>query len=91
LVGALVTGILLLPMSETIPVLVAKIAFGLLAIVSNVVCMWIVRRRTGAAQAEDGPRYEALDRWQHRIGAGVLVGIVGALVTGGMRYATMIY
>ncbi|MBN3758347.1 hypothetical protein G3N95_35930 [Paraburkholderia sp. Tr-20389] len=88
--GVLITGFVLSATSQFTPALAVKIAFGLSAIVLNAVCVVLVKRRLAHADAGEAEGYERVDRWQHRIGAGVLAGIVGALATGGLRFAAVV-
>ena len=76
------TGAALLARTTATPMLLAKIAFGLLALAANAWCVAVVMARRRAATGSDGRRYDALDRLQHRLGALVLLGLTGALAIG---------
>ncbi|NRF70224.1 hypothetical protein HLB44_24765 [Aquincola sp. S2] len=67
------------PMS---PLLLAKIGFGLLALLANAGCIALVRKRRSAAEAADWTAFRRLDQLQHRLGALVLTGLLGALGLG---------
>ncbi len=82
----LVTGGLMWANAAPSPALHAKIAFGLLAILANVVCVRLVFRRAKAATAGDWEQFALLDHLQHKFGAVVLIGILGALGLGGYLY-----
>ena len=55
---------------------------GIIAIATNVYCVWLVFQRRDAAAAEDWERFAALDHRQHNFGAIVLVCVLTALVAG---------
>lgn len=78
----LVTGTLMLPTAAPTLWLSAKIGVGALAIAANAYCVWLVLRRAAAAQRGDWPLFERLDHAQHRWGAVVLLGLLGALALG---------
>lgn len=82
LLGVLATGIVLLFSAGASPILQTKIAFGLLAILANLYCVWLVFRRARAATRGDWSQFEVLDHLQHKWGAVVLVGILVALGLG---------
>ncbi len=86
-VVVLVTGCLMWANAAPSPTLHAKIGFGLLATLANVVCVWLVFRRAKAAAAGDREQFARLDHLQHKFGAVVLIGILGALGLGGYLYA----
>jgi putative copper export protein len=86
-IGVLITGVALLFTTAVTPLLIVKIAFGLLAIVSNALCVLLVAKRLAAVRANDVRRYEQLDHWQHKWGALVLLGIVVAMAVGGYLFA----
>jgi len=77
-------------LASTVPssALHVKIGFGLLAIVANIYCVWLVFRRAKAAAANDWERFAHLDHLQHKVGATVLVGIIAALGIGIYFYAS---
>jgi uncharacterized membrane protein len=82
LTGVLITGVWMVHTAQPSMLLHTKIALGLLAIVANLYCVWVVLRRERAAQASDWQEFEALDHVQHKVGAVVLLGIVAALGLG---------
>lgn len=47
----------------------AMLIAGLIAIVSNFHCIWLVFKRRDAAQAENWDEFDHLDDLQHKIGA----------------------
>lgn len=69
------------------PLLTTKIAFGLLAIATNIYCVWLVFRRAQAAQSDQQAEFTRLDHLQHKFGAVVLLAIVTALAIGIYFYA----
>jgi hypothetical protein len=83
----LVTGALMLPAADASPLLVAKITFGLLAIATNIYCVWLVFRRASAASTGRREEFARLDHLQHKFGAVVLLAVVVALVIGVYRFA----
>jgi uncharacterized membrane protein len=88
LLTVLLTGTLMaLRMPAAGWLLQAKIALGLLAVATNVYCIRLVLRRDRQAATGDWPAFTATDRLQHRAGAVVLLGLVGALALGLARLA----
>ncbi len=83
----LITGALMLSNATPSTALYAKIGFGLLAIAANSYCIWIVFRRARAANDGQWERFAHLDHLQHKVGALVLLGILGALSFGIYLYA----
>lgn len=83
LAGVLVTGGLMLGRVQPGPLLWAKIGLGLMAIVANLICVGLVVKRLRLARAGDFAGWEQVDHWQHKIGAVVLLAMVGALAIGG--------
>lgn len=81
-VAVLLTGALMLATTNPGPVLHAKIGFGLVAIVANLYCVWLVFRRAKAATAGQWEKFSHLDHLQHKFGAIVLLGILAALSVG---------
>ena len=77
-----VTGALLIPAAADKQLFHVKLGFALLAILANVYCVYLVFKREHLAQQGDWQAFEKVDRLQHKIGALVLVGILGALVLG---------
>jgi len=78
----LITGGLLLQQAHPSTALHVKIAFGLLAIVANAVCVYLVFKRHALAQAGQWEAFERIDHWQHKLGAVVLLAMLAALVIG---------
>ena len=83
----LVTGAAMLSSVNPNPLLTTKIAFGLLAIATNIYCVWLVFRRAQAAQSDQQTEFTRLDHLQHKFGAVVLLAIVAALAIGIYLYA----
>lgn len=83
----LVTGAAMLSSVNPNPLLTTKIAFGLLAIATNIYCVWLVFRRAQAAQSDQQTEFTRLDHLQHKFGALVLLAIVAALAIGIYLYA----
>lgn len=81
-VAVLLTGALMLATTNPGPVLHAKIGLGLVAIVANLYCVWLVFRRAKAATAAQWEKFSHLDHLQHKFGAIVLLGILAALSVG---------
>ena len=77
-----VTGMLLMPQAPMGMVFVAKLVFALLAVASNVFCVHLVFKRHQLSAAGDWTGFEATDHLQHKWGAVVLIGILGALIAG---------
>ena len=71
---------------EFSPLLLLKIAAGLLAIGFNIYCVYLVRERLKAGEAGDFVRWVALDHSQHRHGAVVFVALLAALGIGGYLF-----
>jgi hypothetical protein len=80
--AVVITGGLMLPGAPQSPALIAKIAFGLLAVVANVYCVWLVFRRLSHAVNGDWAAFNRVDHLQHQLGAVVLAGILAALGIG---------
>jgi uncharacterized membrane protein len=80
--GVIVTGILMLGSARYGVAIIAKIALGMLAVVANLYCVFLVFRRTAAANAGDVSGFRRYDALQHKAGAVVLVAILGALALG---------
>ena len=78
----LITGGMMLHSAPHSTALFTKIGFGVLAILSNVYCVWLVFKRYRHASDGDWQAFEAADHLQHKIGALVLIGILGALGIG---------
>ncbi|HEY0634308.1 MAG TPA: hypothetical protein VGE00_02910 [Gammaproteobacteria bacterium] len=77
------TGMLLYESAHMTPLLLAKLGFGLLAIITNIYCVWLVVRRATAAHQGRWEQFAQLDRRQHQFGAVVLVALLLALALGG--------
>lgn len=86
-VAVLLTGGAMLTTAPHSPLLTTKIALGLLAIVTNVYCVWLVFRRAKAAELNQSAEFARLDHLQHQFGAVVLLAIVAALGLGVYLYA----
>lgn len=82
-----VTGTAMLSAAGSGLLLTAKIAFGLLAIATNLGCVWLVFRRAQASLSDQRAEFIRLDHLQHKFGALVLLAIVVALVLGIWRMA----
>jgi hypothetical protein len=59
-----------------------KIALGLLAVLTNGVCVGLVFTRAKAAHLGHWERFDRLDHVQHKLGAVVLLALLGALGVG---------
>jgi hypothetical protein len=81
-VAVVVTGGMLFEQAAPSLWLDIKIACGLLAVVANGVCVGLVFARAKAAHAGDWERFDRLDHLQHKLGAVVLFGLLGALGVG---------
>jgi len=79
---AALTGGMLLATTPPSTALHIKLAFASVAVISNVYCVYLVFKRDRLARSNDWKAFEAIDHLQHRIGAIVLVGILGALGMG---------
>ena len=77
-----VTGILLMPQASMGMVFVAKLLFALVAVATNMYCVHLVSRRHQLAITGDWNGFQATDHGQHKWGAVVLIGILGALMAG---------
>ena len=87
LAGVLLSGGIMLAHADMTVMLWTKVALGLTAIAFNLACVVLVARRLVAARADDFATWERLDHLQHKLGAVVLLALVGALVIGGMVLA----
>ncbi len=85
-VAVFVTGAMMLFSANPSPLLTTKIAFGLLAIVANIYCVWLVFRRANASESGCQAEFARLDHLQHKFGAIVLLAIVIALAMGIFLY-----
>ena len=79
----LITGTLMLKGAAMTPLLLAKVGFGILAVVTNIYCVWLVLRRATVARQGQWEEFERIDHQQHRFGAVVLVSLLIALILGG--------
>ena len=86
-IAVLVTGAAMLSSVNPSPLLTTKIAFGLLAIATNIYCVWLVFRRAQAALSDQQAEFTRLDHLQHKFGAVVLLALVAALAIGVYLYA----
>lgn len=59
-----------------------KLAFAVIAILANLRCIWLVKLRLGHAEAGRWEEFERADHSQHRWGALVLLGLLGAATLG---------
>jgi hypothetical protein len=80
--AVVITGGFMIPNAPQSPALIAKIGFGLLAVVANVYCVWLVFRRLSYALAGDWAGFGRIDNLQHKFGAIVLSGILASLGIG---------
>ena len=78
----LLTGGAMLHTAQPTPALHVMMGFGLIAILANVYCVWLVIRRRKYALAGDTAGYERADHLQHKVGAVVLLGILLAMGAG---------
>lgn len=78
----LVTGAVLFARSDLTLLLITKASFGVVAILANIYCVHLVFQRADCALKDDWKGFERIDHLQHKYGAVVLVGILGALFTG---------
>ncbi len=78
----LATGGLLLAGAQPSALLHAKLGLALLAVAANVYCVYLVFKRHRLALQGDWQGFEKADHLQHKIGAVVLLGILGALGLG---------
>lgn len=81
--GVLLTGGAMIHQAEMTPLLWIKIAFGLIAILFNALCVGLVVRRLGHARNGNVAGWEAIDRKQHKLGGVVLIALLVALGIGG--------
>lgn len=81
-IAVVVTGGMLLLQAAPSAWLHIKIALGLLAVVTNGMCVGLVFARAKAAHAGNWERFDRLDHVQHKLGAVVLLALLGALGVG---------
>jgi len=55
---------------------------GLVAVIANACCVWLVFRRRDAAHALLWGEFDKLDHLQHKVGAIVLLGLLVAIIFG---------
>ena len=82
----LATGLAMLPGVGLTTWFVAKIAIGLLAVLVNAWCVWIVVRRRTLAHGGDIAAFDAIDHLQHKAGGALLVLIAVALGIGATSF-----
>ena len=58
------------------------LTMGLIAIIANSYCVWLVFRRRHVAHLGDWSEFDRLDHQQHKVGAVVLIGLLAAIVSG---------
>ena len=78
----MLTGGLILASAPPSSMLHAKLGFAALAILTNLYCVYLVLKRDRMARAGDWQAFETIDHLQHKMGAVVLIGILGALLLG---------
>ena len=86
-VGVLLTGGRMLLDRSLTPLLATKIVFGLLAIVLNAVCVWLVFKRLQYARKDDYDAWERVDHLQHKLGGIVAVALLVAAGIGAYLFA----
>ena len=77
-----VTGVLLFLQYEPTNLLYAKVSMAATAIAANLYCVFLVFERARSAQAEEWDAFDKADHLQHKVGAIVLLGIIGAIALG---------
>lgn len=92
MLGVLWTGAWMWPQGAATAALLGMAAVAGLAITANALCVEVVRQRLRAAQllsahTRAGERFDFWDRWQHRLGVAVFVGVHGAALIGLLRAA----
>ncbi len=86
MLGVAATGIAMLARLDSVDSLLAwKIAFGVVALATNIWCYVLVLRRRERAIERDVIGFSRIDHLQHRIGALVLTSLLAAMVTGFLR------
>ncbi len=78
----IVTGSILLVELSITTWLAVKIAMVFIAIAANIYCVWLVFARVKYSRACNWDAFDSADHLQHKVGAIVLVGILGALAMG---------
>ncbi len=84
----LVTGSLMFISGGASSPLLVKIALGLLAVATNLYCVWLVFRRVTAARSAQWAEFKRLDHLQHKLGTIVLLALVAALAIGIYLFAS---
>lgn len=85
----MLSGGLMLASAPPSGMLHAKLGFAALAILTNLYCVYLVLKRDRMARAGDWQAFETIDHLQHKMGAVVLIGILGALLLGLWLFAGM--
>lgn len=80
--GVFLTGGYMLLSSNMTPLIWVKVAFGLIAVVFNAICVVLVIKRLACANSGDFKTWEILDHKQHQYGAVVLVATLLTLIIG---------
>lgn len=80
--AVVITGILMFPSTAGGILLVMKVTLGLIAVVVNIYCVWLVWQRAGAAQRNEWSEFSRLDHKQHKYGAVVLLTLILTSVLG---------
>ncbi len=80
--AVVVTGGVLFAQAAPSTLLNVKVGLGLLAVLSNGVCVGLVFARAKAAHSGNWERFDRLDHVQHKLGAVVLIALLGALGVG---------
>ncbi len=81
-----ITGAILSSSTNFTPLILTKITFGILAILVNIYCVFLVFKRADSAKAENWINFEKLDHLQHKAGALVLMFQVFAIICGAMVF-----
>ncbi|MCL1961640.1 MAG: hypothetical protein FWG56_07705 [Desulfovibrionaceae bacterium] len=85
LIGVFLTGGTMLHRAQRDPWLMGKVACGLLAVLANLYCVYLVLQRARCAQAGQWKAFERIDHAQHRWGAVVLIALLLSLLQGLIR------
>lgn len=85
---ALLTGGAMLHHAAWDPLLKAKVALGVSAVVLNGIAAFTVHRRLQCLNMQDMAGYQRFNRLHERIGIGCVLSIAGAIVVGGHRIAS---
>jgi uncharacterized membrane protein len=78
----LATGVAMFGGSPMTPSLAVMTGFGALAVIANVVCVFLVILRDAKARMNDWAGYEKADHLQHKVGAVVLFSVLAAMAAG---------